>query len=108
MKSLLSPVVTIMVALCTALCALARRVRSFSPDAMTVGVAHRLSRLSHQVLQAGTGPREDDQHHRPNGSGVERIQAILETDTMIPERPGAREPEALSGEIAFDHVALRL
>jgi ABC-type multidrug transport system fused ATPase/permease subunit len=37
--------------------------------------------------------------------GVERIQAILETDTIIPEHPDAREPGATRGEIAFDHVA---
>jgi len=37
--------------------------------------------------------------------GVERIQAILETDTIIPEHPDARVPESTRGEITFDHVA---
>jgi subfamily B ATP-binding cassette protein MsbA len=37
--------------------------------------------------------------------GVERIQAILETDTIIPEREDAREPGSTRGEITFDHVA---
>jgi ABC-type multidrug transport system fused ATPase/permease subunit len=37
--------------------------------------------------------------------GVERIRGILDADTIIPERPDAREPQALRGEIEFDHVA---
>jgi subfamily B ATP-binding cassette protein MsbA len=37
--------------------------------------------------------------------GVERIQAILETDSVIRESPTAREPGAIRGDISFDHVA---
>src|SRR6185312_15941020 len=37
--------------------------------------------------------------------GVERIQAILDADTVLPERPNAREPEPPRGQIVFDHVA---
>jgi subfamily B ATP-binding cassette protein MsbA len=37
--------------------------------------------------------------------GVDRIRAILDADTIIPERPDAREPKVLAGEIEFDHVA---
>ena len=37
--------------------------------------------------------------------GLERIRAILDTDTIIPQRPDAREPGTLRGEIAFDRVA---
>jgi ABC-type multidrug transport system fused ATPase/permease subunit len=37
--------------------------------------------------------------------GVERVQAILDADTIIPERPDARDPKTLSGEIVFDKVA---
>jgi subfamily B ATP-binding cassette protein MsbA len=36
---------------------------------------------------------------------AERIEAILETDEIIPERPNARIPKSLRGEIIFDHVA---
>jgi ABC-type multidrug transport system fused ATPase/permease subunit len=36
---------------------------------------------------------------------TERIQAILETDEIIPERPNARIPKFLRGEIVFDRVA---
>ncbi|MEI9973365.1 MAG: ABC transporter ATP-binding protein [Ignavibacteriota bacterium] len=35
---------------------------------------------------------------------TERVQAILETDEMIPERPNARDAKFRRGEIAFHHV----
>jgi subfamily B ATP-binding cassette protein MsbA len=37
--------------------------------------------------------------------GVERVRAILETDTILPERSDGAEPRFLKGEIVFDHVA---
>jgi ABC-type multidrug transport system fused ATPase/permease subunit len=37
--------------------------------------------------------------------GVERVQAILTTDTVIPETAQAREPGTLRGEICFSRVA---
>jgi ABC-type multidrug transport system fused ATPase/permease subunit len=37
--------------------------------------------------------------------GVERVRAILEAGDIIPQKEDAREPEALKGEIEFDHVA---
>jgi subfamily B ATP-binding cassette protein MsbA len=36
---------------------------------------------------------------------VERVQAILETDEVIPELPNARPAKFSHGEIAFEHVA---
>ncbi|MGB8441320.1 MAG: hypothetical protein WA603_16590 [Candidatus Acidiferrales bacterium] len=37
--------------------------------------------------------------------GVDRVRAILEADTLIPQQPGARTPGSLKGEITFEHVA---
>ena len=37
--------------------------------------------------------------------GLERVQAILQTDTVIPQKPDARDPGKLKGEIVFEHVA---
>ena len=37
--------------------------------------------------------------------GVERVRAILDADTVIPERPDGVEPDSLRGEIEFEHVA---
>jgi subfamily B ATP-binding cassette protein MsbA len=36
---------------------------------------------------------------------MERVQAILDTQATVPERPDAREPGTIKGAIAFDHVA---
>jgi subfamily B ATP-binding cassette protein MsbA len=36
---------------------------------------------------------------------ADRVQAILETDEILPERPNARVPKSLRGDIVFDHVA---
>ena len=37
--------------------------------------------------------------------GLERIQTILDADAIIPQKPGARDPGKLQGEIVFEHVA---
>src|SRR4029077_2976242 len=36
---------------------------------------------------------------------VDRIRAILDAETVIPERPDARDPQPLSGEVVFENVA---
>jgi ABC-type multidrug transport system fused ATPase/permease subunit len=36
---------------------------------------------------------------------LERIQAILDTDSVIPQKPDARIPENIQGNIDFEHVA---
>ena len=36
---------------------------------------------------------------------LERIQAILDTDSIIPQNPNPKSPGILKGEINFDHVA---
>jgi ABC-type multidrug transport system fused ATPase/permease subunit len=103
-KSMLSPVVTVTVALCTAV-VLWHGTSLILAGTMTVGAltvflsylnkffkpVQDLAKMTNAIAQAGVG--------------VERIQAILETDTIIPERPDAREPDSTRGEIVFDHVA---
>ncbi len=103
-KSMLSPVVTVTVALCTAF-VLWRGASLILIGTMTVGAltvflsylnkffkpVQDLAKMTNAIAQAAVG--------------VERIQAILETDTIIPERPDAREPGKTRGEIVFDHVA---
>jgi ABC-type multidrug transport system fused ATPase/permease subunit len=103
-KSLLSPVVTVTVSLCTAF-VLWRGASLILVGTMTVGAltvflsylnkffkpVQDLAKMTNAIAQAAVG--------------VERIQAILETDTIIPEHPEAREPGTTRGEITFDHVA---
>ena len=103
-KSLLSPVITVTVSLCTAF-VLWRGASLVLASAMTAGSltvflsylnkffkpVQDLAKLSGTIAQAAVG--------------VERVRGILEIDMSIPERPDAREPAALRGAIEFDRVA---
>ncbi|HXY08368.1 MAG TPA: ABC transporter ATP-binding protein, partial [Terriglobales bacterium] len=103
-KSLLSPIITTTVALCTAF-VLYRGAWLVLAGLMTVGgltvflsylnkffkPVQDLAKMTNVVAQAAVG--------------VERVKGILDTDDAIPERPNARNPAAVRGEIAFEHVA---
>ena len=103
-KSLLSPVVSVMTAACVAF-VLWRGAGLILAGAMTVGVltiflsylgkffkpVQDLAKMTNTIAQTAVG--------------VERIRAILEADDVIPERSGAFEPKNLRGEIRFDGVA---
>jgi subfamily B ATP-binding cassette protein MsbA len=103
-KSVLSPVVTVVVSLCTAF-VLYRGASLILRDAMTIGAltvflsylnkffkpVQDLAKMTNSIAQAAVG--------------VERVQTILSADEMILERPDAREPQAVKGEITFDKVA---
>ena len=102
-KSVLSPTVTIIVALCTAF-VLWHGAGLVISNAMTVGAltvflwymnkffspVQDLAKMTSTVAQASIA--------------LERIQAILDTDTIIPQKPGAKDPGRLNGEIVFEHV----
>jgi len=103
-KSMLSPVVTVTVALCTAFVlwrgASLILIGTMTAGALTVFLSYLtkffkpvqdLAKMTNSIAQAAVG--------------VERIQAILETDSAIRESPTAREPGAIRGDISFDHVA---
>jgi subfamily B ATP-binding cassette protein MsbA len=103
-KSLLSPVVAIVVALCTGF-VLWRGTALIVAGAMTVGAltvflaylskffkpVQDLAKMTNTIAQTAVG--------------LERIQKILDADVVIPEKPDAVEPAKLRGEIVFDHVA---
>ncbi len=103
-KSMLSPVVTVTVALCTAFVlwrgASLILIGTMTAGALTVFLSYLtkffkpvqdLAKMTNSIAQAAVG--------------VERIQAILETDSVIRESASAREPETIRGDISFDHVA---
>jgi ABC-type multidrug transport system fused ATPase/permease subunit len=103
-KSMLSPVVTVTVAFCTAFVlwrgASLILIGTMTAGALTVFLAYLtkffkpvqdLAKMTNSIAQAAVG--------------VDRIQAILDTDSVIHELPDAREPEAVRGDICFDHVA---
>ena len=105
-KSSLSPVVTVTVAVCTAF-VLWRGAGLVLSGVMTAGVltvflsylarffkpVQDLAKMTNTIAQTAVA--------------AERVQAILETDEIIPERPNARIPQSLRGEITFEHVAFR-
>jgi subfamily B ATP-binding cassette protein MsbA len=103
-KSLLSPVVTVIVSLCTGF-VVWRGASLVSASAMTIGSltvflsylgkffkpVQDVAKMSGAIAQAAVG--------------VERVRAILDLDMSIPERPDAREPGRLKGAIHFDRVS---
>ena len=103
-KSLLSPVVGLIVAACTAF-VLWRGAHLVLIEAMTLGgltvflsylgkffkPVQDLAKMTTSIAQASVS--------------LERIQAILDTDTVIPQKDDAKDPGTLKGHIDFEHVA---
>ncbi len=103
-KSLLGPVVSVVVAFCTGF-VLWHGTALILTDAMTVGAltvflaylakffkpVQDLAKMTNTIAQTAIG--------------LERIQTILSADDMIPEKPDAKAPPPLRGEVTFDHVA---
>ena len=103
-KALLSPVVTVMVAICTAI-VLWRGAALILAGSMTVGsltvyLAY-LTRFFKPVKDLATTTNAIAQV----AVGVERVREILDTDTIIPEKPDGLEPETLQGAIELRNVA---
>jgi ABC-type multidrug transport system fused ATPase/permease subunit len=103
-KALLSPVVNITVALCTAIVlwrgAVLILAHSMTVGELTVYLAY-LAKFFKPVKDLATTTNAVAQVT----VGVERIREILDTDTIIPDDPDGLEPETLAGEIEFDHIA---
>ncbi len=103
-KSLLSPVVALIVSACTAF-VLWRGAHLVLIKVMTLGgltvflsylgkffkPVQDLAKMTTSIAQASVA--------------LERIQAILDTDTIIPQKPNAKEPKDVQGHIDFEHVA---
>jgi ABC-type multidrug transport system fused ATPase/permease subunit len=103
-KALLSPIVAVTVSLCVAV-VLWRGSALIMAGAMTAGALtvflSYLTKFFKPVQDLATMTNSIAQ----TAVGVERVQAILDADTVIPERPGARDAKALTGDIVFDKVA---
>ena len=103
-KSLLSPTVTVIVALCTGY-VLWRGTLLVVGGAMTIGAltvflaylskffkpVQDLAKMTNAIAQTQVG--------------LERIERVLLADAVIRDRTGAVDPGALRGAIAFEHVA---
>jgi ABC-type multidrug transport system fused ATPase/permease subunit len=103
-KALLSPIVAVTVSLCVAV-VLWRGSALIIAGAMTAGALtvflSYLTKFFKPVQDLATMTNSIAQ----TAVGVERVQAILDADAITPERPDAREPQALKGDILFDKVA---
>src|SRR5271157_855794 len=103
-KALLSPVVTITVAVCTAI-VLWRGAALILRDAMSIGeltvyLAY-LNKFFKPVKDLATTTNAIAQA----AVGAERVRGILDTDTDIQEKEDGLEPETLAGDIEFENVA---
>jgi ABC-type multidrug transport system fused ATPase/permease subunit len=103
-KALLSPVVSVTVAFCVAV-VLWRGSFLIIHDRMTAGALivflAYLTKFFKPVQDLATMTNAIAQ----TAVGVERVQAILDADTVIPESADAVEPKPFAGRIKFDHVA---
>ena len=103
-KALLSPVVTVVVAMCTAV-VLWRGAALILAGAMTIGsltvyLAY-LTRFFKPVKDLATTTNAIAQVT----VAVERVRGILDTNEMIPEKQNAIDPGALRGEIEMKEVS---
>jgi len=103
-KALLSPVVNITVAICTAIVlwrgAVLILAGSMTIGGLTVYLAY-LTRFFKPVKDLATTTNAIAQAT----VGVERIRTILDADLIIPDAPDGIEPDNISGSIEFDHIA---
>jgi ABC-type multidrug transport system fused ATPase/permease subunit len=103
-KALLSPIVAVTVSLCVAVVLWRGSALiiagTMTAGALTVFLAY-LTKFFKPVQDLATMTNSIAQ----TAVGVERVQAILDADAITPERPDAREPKALTGDIVFDKVA---
>jgi subfamily B ATP-binding cassette protein MsbA len=103
-KSMLSPVVGVVVALCTAIVLWKGTALiiagTMTAGALTVYLAY-LSKFFKPVKDLAGMTSAIAQ----TTVALERIQAILSADDVIPDRPGAAALGSVRGEITFDHVA---
>ena len=103
-KALLSPIVDITVAICVAI-VLWRGSALIIAGTMTAGALtvflSYLAKFFKPVQDLATMTNSIAQ----TAVGVERVQAILDADTTIPQRPHAQPATKLTGEIIFEKVA---
>ena len=103
-KSLLSPVVSIVVALCTAIVLWKGTALivagTMTAGALTVYLAY-LTKFFKPVKDLASMTSAIAQ----TTVALERIQKILSADEIIPERADATDPGRVKGAIAFEHVA---
>jgi ABC-type multidrug transport system fused ATPase/permease subunit len=102
-KALLSPIVAVIVSLCTAF-VLWRSSSLILRDAMTAGELTVFLSYLAQFFKPVKDLASMTNSIAQTAVSVDRIREILEAKDVIPERPDAREPAPFKGDIAFDKV----
>src|SRR5262245_33256123 len=103
-KSLLSPIVSIVVSFCVAF-VLWRGASLILTGAMTIGALTVFLTYLNKFFKPVQDLAKMTNTIAQTAVAIERVQTILGADDMIPERPDAREPRNVRGEITFDKVA---
>nr|MDP9167202.1 ABC transporter ATP-binding protein/permease [Actinomycetota bacterium] len=103
-SSLLSPVVSLAVAICTGV-VLWRGSVLVLTGATTVGTLTVFLAYLAKFFQPVRDVAVMTNSIAAVSVGFERIRSILEADYVVPERADAIEPPAFTGEIVFEHVA---
>jgi ABC-type multidrug transport system fused ATPase/permease subunit len=103
-KSLLSPIVSVVVALCTAV-VLWRGASLILRDVMTVGVLTVFLAYLGKFFKPVQDLAKNTNAIAQATVSLERIKRILDTDDVIKNRPDARTLETATGTISFQHVA---
>jgi len=103
-KSMLGPVVTLVVALCTAI-VVWRGAFLITAGAMTIGTLTVFLTYLSQFFSPVKDLAKMTNIIAAAGIAVERVGAILDVDMSLPERPDAREAGPSKGEVIFKNVS---
>jgi subfamily B ATP-binding cassette protein MsbA len=103
-KAALSPIVTVTVALCTAV-VLWRGSSLILSGAMTAGALTVFLYYLAQFFKPVQDLAKMTNTIAQTAVGVDRVRAILDADDVVPEASDARDPGPLKGCIAFEGVA---
>jgi ABC-type multidrug transport system fused ATPase/permease subunit len=103
-KAVLSPVVSIVAGICTGI-VLWRGTALVLSGAMTIGALTVFLTYLSKFFKPVQDLAKMGSTIAQTAVGIERVQTILNTDTVIVERPDAREPSTLKGAIEFEHIA---
>ena len=103
-KSLLSPIVSVVVSLCTAI-VLWRGASLILRDVMTVGALTVFLAYLNKFFKPVQDLAKNTNAIAQATVSLERIKRILDTDDVIKDRTDAKALDAAKGNIAFDAVA---
>ena len=102
-KSMLSPTVSVTVAGCVAF-VLWRSAGLILSNAMTIGALTVFLAYLNKFFKPVQDLASMTNRIAQTTVGLERVQTILNADTIIPEKPDARDPGKITGEIIFENV----